>query len=462
MELRLQDILEALQGKCLNPNRLDNNIVQSISTDSRQIGFSSLFIPLKGENFDGHQFIPHIFEKGAVATLTEYPVIKDERLCTIYVENTQEALLRLAKYYRSLFQIPVIGITGSVGKTSTKEIIAAVLSARFNVHKTAGNYNNEIGLPLTLFKLERHHEVAVVEMGMNHFGEIHKLSLTACPQIGVITNIGTSHIENLGSREGILKAKLEILDGLDSDGLLIINGDNDLLSTIEEKSFKVIRYGMKDHQDYYAKNIISQADKTTAEVFTPNAFYQVAISALGEHMIYNTLAAIAIAEELGLTRDEILKGLASYQPSQMRMHIKTYDNKITIMDDTYNASPDSMEAALKVLKEYPVTGRRIAVLGDMLEMGSFAANLHEQVGKYASLANIDLLCAVGKLAEHIYNGANNVSTTMQTLYFATKDEFLSDIENIVHSGDTILFKASRGMHFEEMVEAVGKVKCDEK
>ncbi len=462
MELRLQDIVEALQGKCLNPNRFDNNIVQSISTDSRQVGYCSLFIPLKGGNFDAHQFIPHVFDKGAIATLTEEDIVKDERLCTIYVENTNEALLKLAQYYRSLFKIPIIGITGSVGKTSTKEIIAAVLSAKFNVHKTVGNYNNEIGLPLTLFNLEKHHEVAVVEMGMNHFGEIHRLSLTANPQIAVITNIGSSHIENLGSREGILKAKLEILDGLDKSGLFIINGDNDLLSTIKQVPFKMLKYGLKEEQAYYAKNIVSEADRTTAEVFTPKANYKIAISALGEHMIYNTLAAIAIAEHLELTEEEILTGLSSYQPSQMRMHIKTYENGITIMDDTYNASPESMQAALRVLKNYPTSSRKIAVLGDMLEMGSYATVLHEQVGQFASLESIDLICTVGELAKHIYNGVNNTSANTKVLYYATKEEFLSEIQNIFQIGDTILFKASRGMHFEEMVEEVGKVNYDEK
>lgn len=462
MELSLQDIVKVLQGSCLNPERFDYNIVQSVSTDSRQIPPNSLFIPLKGENFDGHQFIPQIFDKGAVATLTEEPFLQDERLCTIYVKSTQKALLDLARYYRSLFKIPVIGITGSVGKTSTKEIVAAVLGAKFNVHKTAGNYNNEIGLPLTLFKLQDLHEAAVIEMGMNHFGEIHNLSMTAKPQIAVITNVGTSHIENLGSREGILKAKLEILDGLEPGGLVVINGDNDLLKDVENTAYKIVKYGIKTHHKYYAQNIVCKEDGTTADIFTPQGVYQIEIAALGEHMIYNTLAAIVIAEHLGLTKDEILKGLRGYSPSQMRMHIKTHENGITIMDDTYNASPDSMQAALKVLRNYPAPSRKIAILGDMFEMGSYAKVLHQEVGQFAGLVGVDLLCAVGTLAKHIYESASKEPSAMQVLYYATKEAFLQDIEKLFHPGDTVLFKASRGMQFEKIAEAVGKVKCDEK
>lgn len=461
MNLHLQDIVKALGGKCLNPGKFESGSVQSIHTDSRQIMSDSLFIPLKGEKFDGHEFISMVFDKGVIATLTEEDSVRDNRLYTIYVKDTKEALLTLAHYYRSLFEIPVIGVTGSVGKTSTKEIIASVLSSKFNVHKTEGNFNNEIGLPLTLFKLQKEHEVAVIEMGMNHFGEIHKLSLTASPQIAVITNIGTSHIEHLGSREGILKAKLEILDGLDEKGLLIINGDNDLLGSIAERPFKTIKYGLKEHLPYYAKNIISKVNSTTADIFTPKDVYTITIAALGEHMIYNTLAAIAIAEHLGLTKSEILRGLDAYVPAKMRMHVQTYDNGITVMDDTYNASTDSMCAALKVLQDYPAASRRIAVLGDMLEMGDHAMVLHEEVGNYVSSVQIDMLCAVGELAKHIYDGAEHNFSGKKMIYYATQEGFLENMKKILRSGDTVLFKASRGMHFEQMVEAVGKVNYDE-
>ncbi len=461
MELELQAVIQAVGGRCLNPDRLGGHIIRHINTDSRQIDKFSLFVPLKGDRFDGHKFISQVFDQGAAATLTEECIVQDDRLCTIWVKDTKEALLKLAAYYRSLFEIPVIAVTGSVGKTSTKEIIAAVLSAKFNVHKTEGNYNNEIGLPLTLFKLNKTHQVAVLEMGMNHFGEIHNLSMTAHPQIAVITNIGTSHIENLGSREGILKAKLEILDGLDDKGLLVINGDNDMLKTVKGMPYKTIYYGMSHHSAYYAENIKSDKESTVADIFTPNEKYSIKINALGEHMVYNSLAAVAIAEHLGLTKDEIVNGLASYVPSKMRMHIQTFSNRVTVMDDTYNASPDSMHAALKVLKNYPGAKRIIAVLGDMLEMGDYAVSLHQEVGRYACEAEIDILYAVGTLARHIYEGAVDTSSVLKVMYFHTKEEFLKNVDSLIRSEDTVLFKASRGMHFEELVEAVGKVKCDE-
>lgn len=457
MKLSLQDIIVAVEGKCLNPERVENKWVTAITTDSRCLPQTSLFIPLKGERFDAHSFIGEVFNKGAIATLTMTEEVVDQRLCTIYVEDTGKALLALGNYYRRQFNIPVIGVTGSVGKTSTKEIIAAILSGKYNVHKTEGNFNNEIGLPLTLFKLEPQHEIAVIEMGMNHFGEIHNLSMAAEPEVAVITQIGTSHIENLGSREGIFKAKLEILDGLKEKGLLIVNGDNDLLGNISNVGVQTIFYGLEQDHAYRATNIVSEGDTTSAHFITPKGEYDMTIYALGEHMIYNTLAAIAIAEHFGLTEDEMKRGLATYTPAKMRMHITTYENGITVIDDTYNASPDSMCAALKVLKDYKSTGRKIAVLGDMLEMGEFAERLHQEVGQFAGEVGIDIVYAIGTLAQSIYEGSQKYTGT-KAFYYETKEAWTKEANQLLHVGDTVLFKASRGMHFEEMLEAVGKVK----
>ena len=233
MKLCIEEIASAIGGVCIHEGAVKEP-VEVITTDSRSEVIHGLFVPLKGDRFDGHRFIESVYDKGAIATLTMEDKIADQRLWTIKVADTRQALLDLGRYYRSQFTLPVVGITGSVGKTSTKEMVAAVLSGKWHVHKTEGNFNNEIGLPLTLFKLDSTHEAAVIEMGMNHFEEIHRLSLTALPQVAVITNVGTSHIENLGSREGILKAKLEILDGLAPEGVVIINGDNDLLSQVGE------------------------------------------------------------------------------------------------------------------------------------------------------------------------------------------------------------------------------------
>lgn len=458
MRLEISQIVEAVQGRLLNQlPEYKNLFVEEITTDSRKEIHQGLFVPLKGERFDGHNFIGSVFEKGAIATLTMNDKIEDERLVNIWVQDTGKALLDLGRFYRKQFDIPVVGITGSVGKTSTKEMVAAVLSGKWQVHKTEGNFNNEIGLPLTLFNLNKKHEAAVIEMGMNHFGEIHNLTCCSLPDVAIITNIGTSHIENLGSREGILKAKLEVLDGLKSDGLLVINGDNDLLGDLKELPVETITYGLKSTNKYWAKDITSQGEYTLATVMTPHATYAIRIKALGEHMVYNTLAAIAVAEHFGLTEAEILKGLAAYEPAKMRMHISSFENGLTVIDDTYNASPDSMKAALKVLKEYNRPGRKIAVLGDMFEMGEFAPELHREVGEFAAEIKVDLLIAVGNLAKHILDGYT-AKTAQKAYYFETKEAFIENLPELIKGDDCILFKASRGMHFETLVEEVRKVK----
>lgn len=455
MKLTISDITRAVQGTllCGKPDL----VIEEITTDSRKQMHHGLFIPLVGERFDGHNFISQVYEKGACAVLTMQGQVIDENVATIAVKDTKEALLDLARFYRKSFKIPLVGITGSVGKTSTKEMIYAVLSGKWHVHKTEGNYNNDIGLPLTLFGLNPMHEAAVIEMGMNHFGEIHKLAQTALPDVGVITNIGTSHIENLGSREGILKAKLEILDGLDPNGLLVINGDNDLLATLDTLPVKHVSYGLNPKNDYWAKDIRSEGENTYAAVTTPKATYNICIEALGEHMVYNTLAAIAVAEHYGLTKTEILKGLGTYKPAKMRMHIETLTSGITVIDDTYNASPDSMQAALKVLSDYTVKGKRIAVLGDMFEMGDFAKHLHEEVGKFAATCPIDELITVGQLAGYIKEGYDATSGH-KSLHYSSKEAFIEEALNQFKKGDCILFKASRGMQFEKLVQAVSEIK----
>ncbi|MEF9958517.1 MAG: UDP-N-acetylmuramoyl-tripeptide--D-alanyl-D-alanine ligase [Niameybacter sp.] len=462
MKLLLQDIIAAIGGRCLNAPPSGHNFITAIETDSRKIKEGSLFVPLKGERFDAHEFIASVISSGASATLTEELTIRDERILHIFVADTKKALLDLAAYYRSLFQLPVIAVTGSVGKTSTKDMIAAVLSAQFNVLKTQGNFNNEIGLPLTLFNLSHEHEVAVIEMGMNHFDEIHRLSLTVLPDMGVITNVGTSHIENLGSREGILKAKLELLDGLKEGGFLCLNGDNDLLAQVEVDKWQLARFGEGANNDYRCEHVYAKGHDTYATVITPSDKYEVVIPALGIHMVYNSLVAIAIGEKLGMTKEQIQKGLLSYTPSKMRMNISRTEKGITLLDDAYNASLDSMCASLKVLEEYETKGRHIAVLGDMFEMGEFAKDLHEQVGQYVAALGIDKLYAVGDLAIHIAEGAMHARKDhLEVKYYKDKADLILDLEQILQPEDTVLLKASRGMQFEEIVKAIGKVNDNE-
>lgn len=461
MKLNLEEIVKAVEGKCLNKGQFGNNIIRHICTNSKEIKPESLFIPIRGTRFDGHHYIKEVFDQGSIAALTEIEEVQDERLCTIYVRDTKKALLDLARYYRSLFNIPVIAVTGSVGKTSTKDLVAAVLSSKYKVHKTQGNYNNEIGVPLTLFELDESHEAAVIEMGMNHFGEIHNLTMTARPDIAIITNIGTSHIENLGSREGILKAKLEILDGLSSDGVLILNTDNDMLSQVNDIKVKTIKYGINHHASYRAQNIIVHLNKLYAHIITPEDNYDIEIPALGEHMVLNALAAIAAADYLSLTKEEIIKGLKTYVPGKMRMNIHNFSNGITVIDDTYNASLESMKAALKTLENYPSDGEKIAVLGDILETGDYAKTLHEEVGNFAASVKINRLCAVGEKAKHIYNGCMNIPSNIKIKYYETKEAYIDDMKRFLAKGDTVLVKASRGMQFEKIVDAIGKVNLNE-
>lgn len=460
MQLTLEEVLNATKGECLNPENLGKNFISNISTDTRQITRESLFVPLRGERFDGHDFIETAYKQGALATLTEEAQIPVQGLCTIKVSDTKKALGDIAHYYRMKFNIPLIAVTGSVGKTSTKDLIASVLGAKFKVHKTQGNFNNDIGLPLTLLQLDETHQIAVIEMGMNHFKEISYLSQLAKPDIAVITNIGVSHIENLGSREGILKAKLEVLEGLKENGLLIVNGDDDLLSTV--KYPKLLNYGKQDQHAYHLADIKAEGDIQKAKLITPQDTYDITLNALGEHMLYNGLAAVAIAEYFDLNKQQILEGFLSYTSSGMRMHKIQTDNGLTIINDAYNASPDSMQAALKVLEGYQTNGKKIAVLGDMFEMGEFATFFHQQVGEIAAQTKIDCLCTIGSLAENIYKQAKEKAEGKELRHYMTKEAFIVDCHNFLHTKDVILFKASRGMHFEKIVEVLRKVNLNEK
>lgn len=460
MKLQIEDIIKATGGRCLNRVEFGKDMITSITTDSRNVPQSSLFVPLCGERFDGHDFIDKLFDLGACVTLTEQNAIKDDRITHIWVADTKKALLDLAAYYRNCFDIPVVAVTGSVGKTTTKDLIASVLGSKFKVLKTQGNFNNEIGLPLTVFGLDESYEMAVLEMGMNHFNEIHNLTMAAMPNVAVITNVGTSHIENLGSREGILKAKLEILDGLAADGLFVVNGDDEYLGQISEVVHATMTCGLGLSNTYYAKEIRTSQGYTYATVCTPKESYEITIPALGEHMVYNSLVAIAIAEHFKLEKNEILVGLLAYMPSKMRMNITTHPNTITVMDDTYNASPDSMLAALKVLSQYECKGRRVAILGDMFEMGEHAPLLHAQVGSYVAELPIDILYCVGDLARYIKEGAiKHKKENLDIKYYEDKQMFIDAIQEELNDFDTVLIKASRGMHFEQIVKAIGKVEA---
>ncbi|KXG78484.1 UDP-N-acetylmuramoyl-tripeptide--D-alanyl-D-alanine ligase [Fervidicola ferrireducens] len=449
-----EEIVKATGG------RMKKNIegeISGVSTDSRTIKPGELFVPLIGEKFDGHDFIKTAFERGAGASLCsedrKYKISDLEfEKPLILVKDTKEALLKLAKYYRSLFDIPFVAITGSVGKTSTKEMVAAVLGKRYKVLKNEGNFNNEIGLPLTIFRLDDH-EIGVVEMGMSGFGEIRRLSILVRPKVGVITNIGVSHIEKLGSKENIAKAKLEIAEVLSEKDLMVLNADSPELYAKKGKLLpRTLFFGI-EKGDLKAEDIVSLGqDGMTFRVIGNGIDFPVKIPFVGIHQVYNALAAVAVGLEFGLSVEEIQRGLLDAKPCKMRLEFKKSRTGATVIDDSYNASPDSMKAALKVLSELGKGKKKAAVLGDMLELGDYAADAHREVGKYAA-AVTDILVCIGKHAEDLARGALEGGLSSRFIYtFSKKDEAMACMEKLVGDCDIILVKASRGMKMEEIVD----------
>ncbi len=421
--------------------------VLSICTDTRKITQGSLFIALVGERFDGNDFVEAAFEKGAVAAVCSRPVNAAGEV--LVVENTGAALLKIAAYYRSLFSIPFVGITGSVGKTTTKEMVYAVLSERFKTLKNEGNLNNEIGLPTTVFRLDSDYEAAILEMGMSAFGEISRLSAVAQPNVGIITKIGVSHIEHLGSREGILKAKLEILDGLKPGAPLIVNGDDDLLSTVKLSDRCVITFGIENEGcDYRAVDIEQSGYSTSFTVLFGGGEQSVTIPTVGTHNVYNALSAFAAGIFLGVTAAEAANGLANYVTSGMRQNVRDFCG-ITVIEDCYNASPDSVRAAVEVLCGMDA-GTKTFVFGDMLELGDIAEQAHREVGRLVAEKGIERLYTYGKMAALAAEEAEKSGTGFVKA-FDDKLALAAELKATLVSGDSVLFKASRGMKLEDII-----------
>lgn len=421
-----------------------------VCTDTRKIQPGSLFVCLRGERFDGHSFASQAAELGAAALLVDHPV--DADVPQLVVTDTGKALLQLAGWYRRRFQLPMVGLTGSVGKTTTKEFIALVLSAKYNTLKTQGNLNNEIGVPQMLFRLEDSHTAAVIEMGMNHFGEISRLTRAVAPTVGLITNIGVSHIENLGSRAGILQAKLEILEGMAPDAPLIVNMDNDMLRTVKLGDRPLLTFAIDDQSaDFTATDIAEQGSTTTFTVHHSTFNQPVTIPTVGIHNVYNALAAMAVGYVTGVNPAAAASALANYVPAGMRQNLVQVGG-VQVIEDCYNASPDSMRAALQTLGKLPVH-RRYAVLGAMLELGDYAKEAHTQVGKMAAENGIDGVLAYGADAAYIVEAAKQAGLENARL-FDTKEALAQSLAQQVQPGDGVLFKGSRGMHLEDVMHTV--------
>ena len=449
--LTLGNIASACGAIYTGPQELKDFVVTAITTDSRKATDGCLFVAIKGERVDGHKFIPQVMEKGAVAVLSE----KDLEDGTPYIrtDSSLQAVKDIAEFYLQQLDIPVVGIAGSVGKTSTKEMTACVLQQKYRVLKTEGNFNNELGVPLTIFRLRDEDELAVLEMGISDFGEMHRLAKIVRPNTSIMTNIGWCHLENLKSRDGILKAKSEIYDFVQSDDHIIVNGDDDKLATLKEvKGIKPITFGLQKSNDVWADEIQSRGLKgISCRIHTGKGDFTAEIPMPGQHMVYNALAGTAAGLVYGMELSEIKKGIESYESLGGRFHIIETEDCM-IIDDCYNANPVSMKASLDVLQDG--TGRRVAILGDMGELGENEKELHAEVGAYAAGLKIDTLYCVGPLMENFAKAAKEGNPALEVKSFADVASLIAELPSLVEKGDTILVKASHYMQFGKIVEAL--------
>lgn len=449
-EFTTYEVLEASGGRFIKEAEAQ---IKDVVIDSRKVQPGSLFVAIKGERVDGNDYIDAAFEKGAAVCLCDKDVTFAGNGALIKVEDSALALGKIANRYKMKYNVPTVAVTGSVGKTSTKDMIASVMSKLGDCLKTEGNFNNELGMPLTIFRLEKNHKSAVLEMGMSAFGEINYLADIARPDVAVITNIGMSHIENLGSREGILKAKMEICDFFGSSNLLIINTDNDMLKTVDRnKDYKVLTYGIENPADYTAEDIKDYGiNGSVFTAVTPKGRFSVKLAVPGVHNVYNALSAIAVGEHFGISEGDIIDALSNFELTAMRLTIEKHGG-ITLINDCYNASPDSIRASLNVLGTEK--GRRVAVLGDVLELGEFAESAHRDIGRMCG-GKADVLITAGENAKYIAEGAKEAGLA-EVIYRPTTDEAAAMAAELVKDGDTVLVKASRGMHFEKVCEAIGE------
>ncbi len=455
--LTIEQVTKAVKGELLLGDPKDEMI--GVSTDSRKVLEGEVFFPLIGELHDAHDFIPQALERGCrTVILSKNP---DEKLMDqgsslnlILVDDTTKALQDLAAYYLSLFSIRKIGVTGSTGKTSTKEMLYWIFSEKYRTARNLGNLNNHIGLPLTVLSLPENTEAAIFEMGMSELGEINLLAELVRPDIGIITNIGMSHIENLGSRENILKAKLEITNFFTPEGILIVNEDQDFLSRKDvQGNYQVITTGETGRSNFILSGIVDFGEEGIEFTIEHKQEMQTfRLNVPGRHNAYNGALAVAAAVSCGITMTEAAKGLLKLEITEKRLNIKG-KNGMKIIDDTYNASPDSMKAAIDVLSATKGF-RKIAILADMFELGENSEALHGEVGRYAGESCVDILIAVGLQAKQIAEGAKEILGENKVHYYETKELLMSDIGSMISSGDVILLKGSRGMAMDQVVKRI--------
>ncbi len=434
-----------LCGGVLNTHENENAELGRIIIDSREIEPGDLFAAFKGENTDGHDYIDRAFSMGAACCLVS-KIPEGEKRPLIKVENVEKAMELISAGYREKLNIPIIGITGSVGKTSAKEMIAAVLSQRFNILKTDKNLNNTLGVPITISRIDPGHKAAVIEMGISNFGEMSRLANMCRPNIALFTMIGKAHLEFLHDRKGVFKAKTELLQFMPDDGIVIVNGDDDLLRDIKCRQ-SLIKFGFSENCDVRAENI--EKDKngfTNCRIYYNERRLSVHIPAFGQHMVYAALEGAALGFVLGLSDEEIAEGIASYKTVGRRAaFIDT--GKVKLIDDSYNANPDSVNCGIDSLAG--LSGRKVCILGDMLELGGDEKKLHFDCGRYAAQMGVELVLTCGELSESTAEGAGAAG-----VHFDSMEELIKALPAIIHRGDNVLVKASRRQHFEEVSEAI--------
>lgn len=462
----IEEILEATKGKLLCGDIKTE--VLTTSTNSREIGEQCLFVPIIGENVDAHRFIQSAFDNGAVATFTSEHEKVDSDKAFIKVSDTIKALQDMGAYYGRKLAIPTVGITGSVGKTTTKEMVACALSAKYEVFKTSGNHNSQIGVPTTLLEMKKTDEYAVIEMGMSMPNEMKQLATLVDLDMAVITNIGVSHIEQLGTRQGICDEKMNIFNALKENGKVFLNGDDDILATYTGKNRKdamscvsdkviqkdVIFYGTSEYCDYRGVNVVSSENGINFTLIHDNNEYEVKLNVLGKHNVLNALVSIAVAHNAGISIEDAINSLSTYGGVKMRQQIvKT--NVATIIDDTYNASPDSMKAGLSVLCDYVTDGRKFAILADMLELGENSKKYHFEIGEYILNNPIYEVITFGEDAKEINEAIKN--SKIISKHFDTREDITKYLIETLQKDDVVLLKGSRGMKLNEISDTLIEV-----
>lgn len=452
VQVTVKEILEATGGTLLSGE--DTVVLEHISIDSRSMEGNDLFVPFVGARADAHNFIGMAFDKGAAASLSMRADVETGKGPVILVEDTLKALQDIGTWYRkNVLKFPIVGITGSVGKTSTREMVNAALSSGFHVFSTKGNYNGQIGVPLTLSQMAPEDEIAVLEMGMSLPGEMARISQVACVDYAVMTNIGISHIENLGSQENICREKLHIIDGMKDGGVLILNGDDPILAQVQvDRPIKTVFYGCGENCQYQVQDIRTENNRAVFDALIQGKIYTVSLKVPGIHNVMNAMAALAVASETGISIEGAIESIENFAGFARRLEISE-DRGITIIDDAYNASPDSMKAALQVLDSMNASGRKIAVLADMLELGEKAPEYHFETGLFAVDKRIDAYVFIGELASWIGRAIDQYSE-LPTRYCKNNQEAAEWLISCLQPGDMVLFKGSNSMKLKEVIDAV--------